>query len=200
MEVIQLNDPIYQTILVYIVLPLVGIGLIVFALVSGKRLSERPVEIVLDKLGLGLKADAFGLMILVGFVMTSVGVFFLYQGYQTELEKYQTELEKKNNVAGFIATVREKVKEYNLNLILDFPESLNPNLTEADLYIRRKGMSNDVLYKHLEKLKQEPGGIVVQFSGLSEGDTVYVEAEYAGKKWQSDYIRVPTAYLKMKPI
>ena len=88
------ENTLYMTMLLYVVSPLVGIALIVFALGWGSRLGRRPVELSLDRLGLNFKADILTLLVLLGFVLAGVGVFFGYQGYESRLLALQRKLDE----------------------------------------------------------------------------------------------------------
>ena len=85
----------FHTIILYIVLPLVGLGLIVFALTWGKRLGQRPVDIAIAKLGLNLKLDTLTFLILIGFVMTGAGGFLWYLDHETQVAEANKKLGQK---------------------------------------------------------------------------------------------------------
>lgn len=193
---------IYQTIFVYIILPLFGIGLIVSALIWRKHLSGREVvDLTAEKLGLVLKADAFGLVVLLGFVMVSTGIFFLYRGYETRLATLHKNIEKMQTKVENIDNIIKELKEYDLRLNLLFPEKdqANPFTASINAYVRKKGESVEKPYD-LISVERGLGGIVVYFDKLGLGDKVYVIAEDSNKKWRSDDMITPAAHLKMNPI
>lgn len=192
----------YQTIFVYIILPLFGIGIIVSALIWRKHLSGREVlDLTAEKLGLALKADAFGLVVLIGFVMVSAGVFFLYRGYESRIATLQTDIEKMQNKVINIDNVIKEFKEYDLRLNLLFPEKdqANPFTATVNAYVHKKGESAEKPYD-LVTVERGSGGIVVYFDKLGLGDKVYVIAEDSNNKWRSDDMITPAAHLQMNRI
>lgn len=65
-------------ILVHIALLLVGIGFMVFAIIRLPQRGPPVIDVRAEKLGLSLKANAFALVVLLGFALTGSGIFFLY--------------------------------------------------------------------------------------------------------------------------
>lgn len=186
----------YRETLFNIALPLVGIGLIVSAMIWRRHLSgQKAVDLTMDKLGLVLKADAFGLVVLLGFLMTSTGIFFLYKGYEDKLKTLQSE---KYGLEQAIA----EFKIYDMRLSLIFPEDNPPNpfkLTSYNAYVQKKGERETRLYE-LARFDKGQGGIVVNLEKLNFGDKLYVLVQEQNKKWRSDEMIAPAANLKMYPI
>jgi hypothetical protein len=185
----------YREILFNIALPIVGIGFIVFSMIWRRHLSgQKVVDLTMDKLGLILKADAFGLVVLLGFLMTSAGIFFLSKGYEDKLKTLQSE---KNGLEQAI----QQFKIYDMRLSLIFPENnpANPfKLTSSKVYVQKKGERATNTYE-LASFEQGQGGIVVNLPKLNFGDKLYVDIEEQGKKWRSDDMIAPAAHLKMHP-
>jgi len=193
---VPLEWTMYREILVTIILPLVGIGFIVAAMIWRQYLSgQKVVDLTADKLGLVLRADAFGLVVLLGFVMTSAGIFFLYHGYESKLKTLQGEK------LGLEQAIAE-LKVYDLRLSLIFPDDNPPNPFKVNVhkaYVQKKGERETKPYE-LARFDKGFGGIIVNFEKLSLGDKLHVVVEGQDRKWRSDEMVAPAAYLRMYPI
>jgi hypothetical protein len=187
-----------QEIFVHIALPLIGVGLIASAIIWQERLGKQEViDITTDKLGLTLKANSFGLLVLFGFVIIGAGIFFLYKGYESKLDTLQGE---KRGLEQVIAGL----KAYDLRLNLIFPENdtanpLKVKHSDASAYVRKQG-ERDVKLYNSAIFDPGDGGILVHFNKLTLGDTLYVIVEQEGKKWRSENMVIPSARLNMKRI
>src|SRR5262245_32507085 len=63
-----------------------GLALMILGIAWRKRLSgQRVVDLTAEKLGLALKADAFGLVVLLGFLIAIASIFLRYQQYESRL-------------------------------------------------------------------------------------------------------------------
>lgn len=189
----------YQNVLVYVILPILGIGLMIFALGWGKTLKGRPVEIALDKIGLNFKADATTLLILVGFILVGAGVYFWQQQYETRLSALRSELKDMRGKVSTIAEAMQKLKQYDLRLNLLFPEDepANPFTAQVQPFVLKKGEHIPRPFDEQTRVDRGEGGIVVYFDKLGVGDRLYVFVEDGGLKWRSDDMVTPTAHLKM---
>jgi len=170
-----------------------------------KRLIGRlELDVKFEKLGITLlKTDAFGLMLLVGIVLIITGPLFLYLRYEDRLATMQKEVDGMKAKVSIIDETMKQLKEYDLRLNLLFPENDPANPLAATLkvnaYVRKKGEPVEKPYDQI-KVDRGFGGIVVQFDKLSLGDKLFVIAEDGSKKWRSDDMITPAAYLKMQRI
>lgn len=192
-----------EAIFIYIVLPVVGISLISSAVIWRKSLSgQEVVAINLPKLG-AQKANAFGLLVLLGFVLISVAPFFFYQRYADKLKTQQGRIEGlETKLTAMDETIKEAVREledYDLRLTLIFPENDRPRPFNAKAYgyLRKKDETVASPYTWRKKPDKGAGGIVVYFDNLASGDKLYVIVEDDGKRWRSDDMVMPKAQLKM---
>lgn len=183
----------------------VGVALIIFAAIMRKTLSGRRVlDVASEKLGLSLKVDAFGFIVLVGFVMIGSQFFLWYKGYEDKLSSLQTRYE------GQLSSLQEKVggleasisifKEHDLSLSLVFADREPPNINTMtwppSAYVQRTGEREAKRYDMADFVRG-PGGVVASFKKLRSGDRLYVVVEDGAKKWQSADMVAPSAQLEM---
>jgi len=200
-------------ILICSAFPFIGVCFIVSAMIWRQHFSGRRVlDFTADKLGFALKADAFGLVSMLGFIMIGSGVFFFYQGYETKMAEMQNryegrlaEVQKRvedmqGKVNGMSGVIRD-LRKYDLRLNLGFPENdlADPFKTKVNAYICKKGSSSEELYGSI-RIDRGVGGLVVYFDSLGTGDKFYIIAEDGNRKWRSDDMEIPKAYLKMNSI
>lgn len=188
---------IYQTILLHAILPLGGIGFIIIAIIWRKSLGVRPViDLNAVKLGVVLKADAFGLIVLLGLIMIGAGVYFMLRDYDSEIASYRDEIAQKENT---IATLRE----LKMTLKLDFPQDdpANPNTAKVEAYVEKATaeVGEPVRYYDFRQISGG-GGISLVFYELGIGDELYVVVKDEGREWQSKYMRIPVSHLMMTRI
>ncbi len=194
-----------QTILVNIVFPVVGIGLIVFALVlvKQKRLSGTPVEIGKDKDGSYLKANTATFLILLGVVIAAGPVvYFLNKGYEERLAKLKVEVKDLNTKLSTKDEVLKDFMAYDLRLNLIFPEDATANPFNADVvgYVRKQDEVAAKPYTWRKEPDKGVGGIIVHFDNLHIGDKMYVLVKDGDKEWRSDDMIMPAVHLKMNAI
>jgi len=211
-----------QSLLVIALLVIVGSLLFWFAISKRDALSGKEVlDINAEKFGVGIKTDAFGLLILMGFAMLSMSLFLLYQDYEEQVSNTQIqvqqwtakvrELEKSLNTKDAlvdkvtarleqtIEDVTSSLKTYRLrlNLVFAVDSQANPFTAKVKTLVRRSNESdNEQLYLDAD-FERGPGGLVVKFSDLREGDRISVIVEDRGKTWRSHDMTVPSAYLNM---
>ena len=133
-----------QNLVIRMAFAAVGVFLILFAIMMRQLLSERHVvDLIADKLGLTLKVDAFGLIVLVGFVMIGSQIVLWYKGYEDKLSNLQQE------VGGLKASLAE-FKEHELKLTLSFVGSDDPNPSTLkwppNAYVHKVGEREPKLY------------------------------------------------------
>ncbi len=189
----------------YTIWLIIGIAFIAFAMVMQKRLTGRlKLDVKIEKLGITLlKTDAFGLVLLVGIALIIVGpisFFFNYAKDQSasedRLAAMQSEMTAKDEAI-------KMLKNYDLRLSLLFPETdpANPfsDSLKVSAYVRKSGELSDTPYDHI-RVDKGMGGIVVYFDKLGLGDKLYVVVEQGGRRWRSDDMVTPGAYLRMQRI
>jgi hypothetical protein len=167
-----------------VVLPIVGVLVIFLAIILRERLVGKG-EINLgsgEKLGgIVLKADAFGLSLLVGFLFAGFGFFVSFKNYEDRLATLQRQYEG----------LREAMAEFKVfdeRLSLKFPDKDPPNptkITSFAAYVQRRGDREEKLYDWAS-VEKGAGGVVVTFSKLGLGDKLHVTVEEQGRKWKSD--------------
>jgi hypothetical protein len=207
-----LSGPIEQVILIFAVFPVVGLSLIVFAIVRQKHMIGRQViNLTYSRLGIGLKADAFALVVLIGCAMCGASVFLILQGYDIKLKALEGQVGTlQNQMQGMNETVQETIsaiKDYNLDLWLipaptDPPPASGggaqsiPIDAKINAFVQRKGASQAELYNDFQ-VKKGPGGLTVHFDKLRLGDILRVTATSGSSRWQSDYLEMPSAIVTM---
>jgi len=192
----------YQMILFFIVLPLLGLGLIIYALVMGRRLGQRPVEIVINWLGLSLKLDTLTLLILLGCILTSAGGYFWYRGYESQVADLKSKLLKAEAKKNTLDEVLERFRVYAMRFHLVFPqdETFNAQEVKARVYIAKQGEVSPRLYG-AETLVGFSNEIWVKIDNLNPGDKLSIVA-YEGeeKSWESPDIEIPKTNIQMRRV
>jgi hypothetical protein len=186
-------------------LPLMGIGLMLLGILFRRQLSGRNViDLAAPKLGLVLKADAFGLVVLLGFVMAASGLYFQYKDYESRLATLNSEVASLNSRVDVLRSDSEMIKdvvrelrEQDLRLNLIFPPDAEYNPWKANVkgYVRKARENEDRLV--VPNLDRGEGGLVVYFDRLAQGDRLYVIVEDQGNTWRSDDMVIPRAHLVM---
>ena len=192
---------IYQIILLYMVLPLVGIGLIVFTVTWGKRLAQRPVEIAVSKLGLNLKTDTLTILILLGAVMASIGVFFIFQGYEKQIEETNRQLIEKDSEIKHLSKSLDKFKVYSMpfHLIFKSTNSVDTEKFRVQVFNWKQGKGEP----QITSPPAIPGlnELWVTVENLNPGDQIRIIAyEDENKSWQSGKIEIPKTDLLMTKV
>ena len=192
----------YQMIFFYIVLPLLGIGLIIFALFRGRRLGQRPVEIALSKLGINLKSDTLTLMIILGCVLACLGVFFWSKGYETYVTELEGKVDKLEAEKKTKDELLERFKVYAMRFNLVFPkeDTLNTQDIKVQAYMAKQGKLPAKLYDP-ETFLGWSNDIWVKIDNLNPGDKLRIVA-YEGeqKSWQSRDIEIPKTNINMRRV
>ena len=189
----------------YIIFVFLGLGILLLgvAVVWHQRLAAKDV-INLDSsaLGIKLKANAFGAVLLAGLLFAAVPAYFMFQAYDAQIEQLkESDLEKQGRLAALEATLRQ-LKGYDLGLNLSFadPTEVNPFDARVTQYVRRRGESADRIYDPVNTPTKGAGGIVVYYDALTAGDRLYVVAEYGGRQWRSEDVIIPSAQLIMHAV
>jgi hypothetical protein len=190
-----------QNLMIRMAFAAVGVCLILFAVMKRQLLSGRHVvDLIADKLGLALKVDAFGLIVLVGFVMIGSQIFLWYKGYEDQLSTLR------QRVGGYEASIAElaaKFKEHELSLSLVFTGHDYPNIKTMTwpptAYVQREGERKPNPYD-LADFIRGPGGVVASFKKLRQGDRLSVVVDDGGKRWASLDMVAPSAQLEMTQV
>jgi hypothetical protein len=188
--------PIGESTLQDLVFLAVGISIMVCALIWARRLGSRPTELSFEKLGLHLKTDRMTLIFLLGFVMAGIGVFFRYQGYESQVKKLQGDLSQVDTRMDVLTGELQNFKEYDLGLNIVFPADIDPRGLKFQVYARK--LSDDTF----KLLNVEPatdiGGTWVSVRNLSRGEKIKVVAqEPDGTIWESNDIEIPKSQIQM---
>jgi len=194
---------ITNNVFLYGVLPLLGVGLMVFALGWGKRLGTRPVEVALNKLGMSLKADLVTLLLLLGFSLCVVGVFFLYRDYESRLTRVNDELAQMKAQLSTVESFRktfleemERLRGYDLGFRLTFPERPRDD-TKIQVYVGRSNEAPE-LAPRVEKTFEGNSIWVKLPQRLNRGDRIRVVALEPTRGWDSGEIHIPTIPVQMR--
>jgi len=219
------NGEFSQMFLTITILIAGGVLVFWFAIRNKNALSGKEVlDISGEKLGVGFKSDAFGLMILAAFSMIGMSLFLLYQNYETKLSDNQAEIKKwqnrvttlenetsiKNKMLDDLAdrleiaigNVTGSLKTYRLRLNLIFPpdSQANPFTAKVKSMIRKQDSGDSGKIFSDADFESGPGGIIVKFENLHEGDQVSVIVEDNEKIWRSYDMTVPNADLNMRRV
>lgn len=191
-----------HTIILYIVLPFVGLGIIVFALTWGTRLGKRPVEIAIAKWGLNLKLDTLTFLILIGFIMAGVGGFLWYQDYGKQISEAKNKLGQKEIEVETYKQFVEKFKLYSMRFHLNFPETdiVNVRKIKVQVYILKQDKGPPQL-SDTEPVVGLMNDLWVSIDNLNPGDKLRIIA-YEGqeKSWESLEVEIPKTHLQLRKV
>jgi hypothetical protein len=185
-----------------IVTTIVGIGLIVCAIILNKTLSGRQViDLALERLGVVLKADALGVMFILGFFLSCSGPFFLYKGYEEHIKGLETRARALEDEKSSLLKSLDKFRTYDLPVALVFQDDHPPNPFElsCDAFVQRYGGRVTASYDQARFTKAF-GGITVNVEKLQQGDQWYVVVRSKDKTWRSDEMIAPNTHLMMRRI
>lgn len=149
---------------------------------------------------MNLKADLLTVLLLLGFSLCVVGVFFLYRDYESRLAGLDGELKQvKGQLEGFRTTLREDLESlrgYDLGFRLTFPERPREDTT-VQVYIGGINEPPELAPK-IEKTIDGNAIWVKLPRRLNRGDRVRVVALESGRGWESGEIHIPTIPLQMR--
>lgn len=192
----------HTMILLYLV-PLVGMVLIVFALVWGKRLGQRRVEIALTKLGIDLKSDTLTLMILLGCAMASVGILFWYQGYEAQVRKLKADVQQAKYKMESMNNILQSFRVYSMQFHPVFPkaDTVNVKDMEVQVYICKQGKGPPQLCTSQATIGFS-NDLWVNVDNLNPGDKLrLVTYGSEGESWESaDVIEVPQTDIQLRRV
>jgi hypothetical protein len=174
-----------------------GIVMMILAVIFGSRLGPRPVEFGFNKLGLILKADWVPLIFLLGFLMTLVGVFFRYQGYESEAKKLQSQLSGVEGKLQVLTDELQEFKNYDLGLNLVFPDSIDPRPLTIKVHTKKLGSQNFLLRSDIQPVT-DVGGTSVNVNHLSRGEKIMITAEAPDSRtWVASGLEIPKIQVQM---
>jgi hypothetical protein len=177
-----------------------GFGLIVFATRGGTRLGTRPVAFNSTKLGLDIKTDAVGLLVVLGVALIALAPFFLYRGYETRLAELQDQLSQANATSKELVNQLNRFKIYDAKLNLAFPRDagVDPRKLAVQIAVTRPGETPKLFPAEKEI---GPSDLWVVLNHVGAGDKVVVIAtDSTGKSWQSDEIEIPKTQIFMRNV
>jgi hypothetical protein len=191
-----MSGEFHVTVVLSVALVVVGLLLAILApilLWRGHLAGKNVIDLNTgEKLGgFVLKANAFGLIFLLGCVLVGLGVWVLKQNYEDRLSK----LEKDYN--GLHEAIAElKAFDQRLNLIFPDKDPPNPYQAVCHAFVLKKNENQEMPYDaHFGKGQ---GGLDVTFRDLKLGDYIHVEVEEQGHTWRSDDTPFGAAQLNMK--
>ena len=178
-----------------------GIGLIVFTVTWGKRLVQRPVEIAVSKLGLNLKTDTLTILILLGSIMASIGVFFIFRGYEKQIEETNKQLIEKDSEIKILSKSLDKFKVYAIRFHLIFKSTNNIDTQKFKVQVfnwkQGKGRPQITSPDAIPGLNE----LWVTIDNLNPGDEIRIIVyEDENKSWQSGKIEIPKTDLSMTKV
>ena len=188
---------INQDVIARMLLLFLGTMLIILAIGLRHRLSgARVIDFSWEKLGVALKVDAFGLVVLIGFIMVAWPLFFWYKGYEDRVSHLQQQVEG-------LSVLTAELKEHELRFNLVFLQDQYPNLRTIKwppvAYVQRVGERAEKPYD-LANFERGPGGIVASIRKLRLGDRLYIVVEDRENTWRSFDMTTPGAQLEMKQV
>jgi hypothetical protein len=187
----------------YFIWLIIGIAFIAFAMLVQKRLTGRlKLDIKIERLGITLlKTDAFGLVLLVGIALIVLGPISFFLNYEKDQSGSEARIAAMQSEMAAKDEAIKMLKNYDLRLNLLFPESDQANPFSDSLrvkaYVRKAGELSDALYEHI-RIDKGMGGIVLYFEKLGLGDKLYVVVEQGSRRWRSDDMVTPGAFLRMQ--
>jgi len=189
-----------QIILSYIIMPLIGMGLILFALLKGKQFGQQQMNLGIKKLGLELKCDKTALLILMGFVLVIVSALFIYHDYDTQVAQLECQLNQAKLDIVNKDELLKKFKCYAMDFSLEFPEMDTVNVEDVSVQaaISRQGETQFQITTPETRVGLS-NNLWVLIDNLHPGDELRILA-YQGdeKTWQSNNIcKVPKSRVQM---
>jgi hypothetical protein len=178
----------------------VGVALILVALIFGPRWGAiNPVDFSSEKLGT-IKIAFAPLLVLVGVLFASVGVYFRWQQDQSVFGQ-QNELQRKLDS---LKEEYDNLRSYQMSVRLDFHETVDPMKLHTDmLVLKAGGAAPRAIDQGILEATRSSNVLGATVSGLAAGDTIYFHCTQKGsnppRSWLSDEIHIPEAQLNMNP-
>lgn len=190
-------------VILFILLPVVGIGLLLYALFLGRNLEGNPIKIKIDRPRLDLELDRLSLVILLGVFLMIFGVIIWNQGYKIKASRMEYDLKSAKNEITTKNNLLEKFKCYSVKFPLIFPENgnINPNDISVQVYILKPGMESAKLcdFKKITSLSND---ISVSIEYLNPGDRLRIRAqEVENREWEGiNIVEIPKIDIQMRRV
>lgn len=190
-------DTIFEKDYIYLIL---GILVLIIALIFHKTLGSRPVTLNLDKIGFQLNADRLTLFFLFGFIIIGVGIFFKFKGYENRLSTFEKALNNEASSKATLEDLKKKLAEYEMNIILEFDESIDVNPLDLKYWIKGKFGGNpntaELVTPEFSPIDNAPK---FKFEGIKQGDKFQIIAKKSNvESWISEEIEIPKTIVKIK--
>jgi hypothetical protein len=176
----------------------IGVAFIVAALIFGPRWQTvNPVDFTSEKFGI-VKIPFAPFLVLVGVAFAGVGVLFRWEESHLGVAQ-QRELQDKFNG---LSQELERFKSYEMNVQLDFHESVDPSKLHTDLLILKPDKPSPRQVEQGTLLTTPSSNVLLAtVPGLGPGDTIYFRATERGsthpRTWSSEQLRIPVVPLNM---
>src|SRR5205085_8940278 len=108
-----------------IVFLLLGIAIIAIALFGSKWIKNSQIEF--GNKAVTFKADTIVLLILLGTIMTFVGIYFRIKNYDDELQSSQKKEALVSSRNDVLNAELDKLKQYSIRIIAVFPDTIRPD-------------------------------------------------------------------------
>jgi hypothetical protein len=193
----------YQTVLITIVLPVAGLGLVFGALIWGKRLPQRYQELSIKKIGIELKLGTMTFMVLLGFAVASVPVYVTLSDYQTRIDSLKKQAGDRAAEIATMERVLDGFKDYAMRIHLCFPETdtVDMEQVEVQAYVSKGGTAPPELSAS-ETTVGFADDLWVSVCNLNPGDQLRLVAHEGDDRfWQSiGVLEIPNAELNMRRV
>jgi len=177
-----------------------GIALIVLSLACARYLRPSPMEVASKTLG-SLKIDLVALLVVAGVAMTSVGVFFRWQDYETKLQSLGQSQSSMRGEIDALARQIDRFRSYDVNVALQFKESIELRSLKVQTLVKRPGGDWALADGISPSASMEANNLVsVKLRGLNPGDFVRFRVEQGKRAWRSRVIEVPVFTLDMDEV
>jgi hypothetical protein len=178
---------------------ILGAGLIVFALVRGKRSSANLIHY--DGRFGTLKMDFVAFLVTVGILLASASLVFRwmnYEGAMSDLRGQQSKTEEQ------VRVLNEQIKSYQKfapNVTLRFPETVDRSGLRLVPAVKKPGGAAFQFMRPLgiPQDAADAGNIVsIQVPDVTYGDRLKFMVTQGHLKWMSDEIEVPVFTVEMR--
>lgn len=180
---------------IYLIL---GLLIILLSLFFSKSLGNRPVILNIEKIGFNLNADRLTLFYLLGFLIIGVGVFIKVKGYETRLTNLEQDLNSRETIKQQLSIL----KEYELDISLEFDTSFNINPMDKSLiYWIDKSTGGPIDQYPIRPIFGEFGEVSVHIENVKPGEKIRIIAKKTDTEaWVSEEIEVPKSKVRLTRI
>lgn len=179
-------------------LALAGLGIFLYTLLRGKRLSEKPVDFEFKKLDLRFQGTHLTLAMLLGFGVTVIGTGMLYAAYSSRQGALEGALGKARSELETVKEFAQKFKSYDLKVLLVFPEQVDQETLEISAHRAKSGELAAGRFP-ARKVLGEDQTVWAELDNLNSGDRIRFEALVGGRRWVSqEAVFIPRTRVVMK--